>query len=261
MCTIRQKPEKTIHCIVWAKALFEGLYGSKEAATQNIIEDIIEDLEKARLKSDETKNHTEFAQILIDKLFGLEPENLQKTLTERSKMEDCDKDEKESILEFVGKIKPHHFKDFKSNMEVSAEEKKESDQEAQTTVQPLISQIQKFISVITTIHTDRAKQIGSIIFDKDDSHAVEFVTTAANIRADNFSIPMESLFKIKEMAGKIVPAISSSNALGASLQVFEVIKLLSGQDAKLKGIVYQRTNDKVRLNSLSRANEAANPEC
>ena len=29
VCTIRQKPEKTIHCITWAKALFEGLYGEK----------------------------------------------------------------------------------------------------------------------------------------------------------------------------------------------------------------------------------------
>ena len=56
--------------------MFEGLYGSKEAATQNIIEDIIEDLEKSRQKANETKNHTEFAKILIDKLFGLEPENL-----------------------------------------------------------------------------------------------------------------------------------------------------------------------------------------
>jgi ubiquitin-like 1-activating enzyme E1 B len=55
------------------------------------------------------------------------------------------------------------------------------------------------------------------MFDKDDPTLVEFVTAAANIRASNFSIPMESLFKIKEMAGKIVPAISSSNALGASL--------------------------------------------
>lgn len=45
VCTIRQRPEKPIHCIVWAKALFEGLYGPKEAVSQNIIEDIIEDLE------------------------------------------------------------------------------------------------------------------------------------------------------------------------------------------------------------------------
>jgi hypothetical protein len=33
---------------VWAKALFEGLFGPKEAAQQNMLEDIIEDLEKAR---------------------------------------------------------------------------------------------------------------------------------------------------------------------------------------------------------------------
>ena len=64
------------------------------------------------------------------------------------------------------------------------------------------------------------------MFDKDDHLIVEFVTAATNIRASNFSIKMESLFKIKEMAGKIVPAISSSNALAASLQVFEAIKIL-----------------------------------
>lgn len=59
---------------------------------------------------------------MIDKLFGLEPENLKKTLTERSKMEDCDKDEKQSIEEFVGKIKPHFFKAFSQNLEVAPDE-------------------------------------------------------------------------------------------------------------------------------------------
>lgn len=56
-----------------------------------------------------------------------------------------------------------------------------------------------------------------MVFDKDDPLAMDFVTSATNIRAFGFSIQMESLFKIKEMAGKIVPAISSSNALVASL--------------------------------------------
>ena len=64
------------------------------------------------------------------------------------------------------------------------------------------------------------------MFDKDDEDALEFVITASNIRAYNFSIPGETAFKIKEMAGKIVPAISSSNALVASMQVHEAIKLL-----------------------------------
>jgi ubiquitin-like 1-activating enzyme E1 B len=100
-----------------------------------------------------------------------------------------------------------------------------------------------------------------MMFSKDDMMSVEFVSAAANIRANNFGVPMDSLFKVKEMAGKIVPAISSSNALGASLQVTECIKLLAKKTNSLRGIVYQRTNDSVRLNSFSRANDIPNPDC
>jgi hypothetical protein len=42
------------------------------------------------------------------------------------------------------------------------------------------------------------------------------------------------------MAGKIIPAISSSNALVAALQVHESIKILSGKHDQLHGAVYQR---------------------
>lgn len=57
--------------------------------------------------------------------------------------------------------------------------------------------------------------------------SLQFVSAATNLRAATFSIAMESVFKIKEMAGRIVPAISSSNALAASVQVLEAIKLLT----------------------------------
>lgn len=72
---------------------------------------------------------------------------------------------------------------------------------------------------------------------------------------------MDSLFKIKEMAGKIVPAISSSNALAASLQVFEAVKLLARKDQDLRGIVYQRTFEKSRMNSFKRVCDKPNPDC
>lgn len=61
---------------------------------------------------------------------------------------------------------------------------------------------------------------------------MDFVSAATNIRAHNFQIQTETLFKIKEMAGKIVPAISSSNALVAALQVTEAVKLLAGEARK-----------------------------
>lgn len=71
VCTIRQRPEKLIHCIVWAKALFEGVYGSKDGASQ-IFEDIIEELEAARVgKAQET-----FVEILFDRVFDREPQHL-----------------------------------------------------------------------------------------------------------------------------------------------------------------------------------------
>lgn len=31
VCTIRMRPEKPIHCIVWAKMLFEVLFGAQDA--------------------------------------------------------------------------------------------------------------------------------------------------------------------------------------------------------------------------------------
>lgn len=178
-------------------------------------------------------------------------------------MDDCDPEEKASTEEFLGKIFPLFFKDLSMGMEVDQQncEAAPSDQETQTKVHDVNQQVHNFIQAINVLHTQRKLDIGTIMFSKDDHLSVEFVTAAANIRAHNFSVPKESLFKIKEMAGKIVPAISSSNALGASLEVIESIKLLGGRADLLKGIVYQRTNDKVRLNSFARANDDPNPDC
>lgn len=74
MCTIRQKPEKTIHCIVWSKALFEGLYGSKDQ--QNIIEDIVENITMARKEG----NVDHFLGLLFKKIFNDEVATLKESL-------------------------------------------------------------------------------------------------------------------------------------------------------------------------------------
>lgn len=63
-------------------------------------------------------------------------------------------------------------------------------------------------------------------FDKDDQLAVEFVTAAANIRASSFGIPLHSLFETKGIAGNIVHAVATTNAVIAGLIVIEAIKVL-----------------------------------
>ena len=98
------------------------------------------------------------------------------------------------------------------------------------------------------------------MFNKDDEICIEFVSTASNIRAHNFGIALESKFKIKEMAGKIIPAISSSNAMVAALQVHEAIKILGGKYDQLQGSVYQRL-DSQRLQSYKRINDPPNASC
>ena len=107
-------------------------------------------------------------------------------------------------------------------------------------VLPLGDHIYLFVKSILRIHEERKGEIGSLNFNKDDDLCVEFVSAAANIRAHNFSIALESKFKIKEMAGKIIPAISSSNAMVAALQVHESIKILGQRFDQLQGVVYQR---------------------
>lgn len=130
------------------------------------------------------------------------------------------------------------------------------EKEMQTKVHDLAVQVKNFV-----VSIEKLKDHKDVLFTKDDPVAVEFVTAATNIRASNFSIQMATFFKIKEMAGKIVPAISSSNALGASLQVLECIKLLERNYKATKGILYLRASKTERLQSCARLSELPNSVC
>ncbi len=48
-----------------------------------------------------------------------------------------------------------------------------------------------FVKTIVNLYKDREAEIGSLVFNKDDEITIDFVAAAANIRAHNFSIPME----------------------------------------------------------------------
>ena len=63
-------------------------------------------------------------------------------------------------------------------------------------------------------------------FDKDDSHACDFVIAACNLRGACFHMDALTPFKAKEMAGNIIAAIASTNAIIAAMIVLEGIKVL-----------------------------------
>lgn len=65
-------------------------------------------------------------------------------------------------------------------------------------------------------------------FDKDDDVAMEFVVAAANLRSLCYDIPTQSFFEAKGMAGNIIHAIATTNAIISGLIVVEALKLLAG---------------------------------
>ncbi|KAH8096136.1 SUMO activating enzyme [Aureococcus anophagefferens] len=69
-------------------------------------------------------------------------------------------------------------------------------------------------------------RVGSWEFDKDEPDAMRFVAAAANLRSRIFHIAPKSLYEAKGIAGNIIPAIATTNAVVAGLQVAELLKLI-----------------------------------
>lgn len=65
-----------------------------------------------------------------------------------------------------------------------------------------------------------------LVWDKDDKYAMDFVAACANIRSSVFGIPQKSRFEIKSMAGNIIPAIATTNAITAGIVVMHTFKVL-----------------------------------
>lgn len=117
----------------------------------------------------------------------------------------------------------------------------------------------------------------TISFDKDDDDTLDFVTAAANLRSTAYGIPGKSRWEVKgpcaprlshpgrssilhctEMAGNIIPAIATTNAIIAGLIVLQALHLLKKSYNALRNVHVQfRPNLPLSTISLS----APNPKC
>lgn len=99
----------------------------------------------------------------------------------------------------------------------------------------------------------------TIIFDKDDEDTLDFVTATANIRSIIFGIETKSRFDTKQMAGNIIPAIATTNAIVAGLCVLQSFKVLRGDYSSTKEIFLSPFASE-RLMAYEKT-RAPNPDC
>jgi ubiquitin-activating enzyme E1 len=75
-------------------------------------------------------------------------------------------------------------------------------------------------------------QIEAADFEKDDdlNFHISFVTSAANLRCDNYTIQRTDFHSCKVIAGKIIAAIATTTAAVCGLVILELFKLLQEKD-------------------------------
>ncbi|KAL4706205.1 hypothetical protein ACJJTC_018389 [Scirpophaga incertulas] len=262
-CTIRNTPSEPIHCIVWAKHLFNQLFG-EEDPEQDVSPDT-EDPEAAgqaaasALSSQanasgnvERKSTRQWAaetnyepEKLFSKLFG---DDIRYLLT----MEDLWKTRRPPA--------PLTWNNLPGKDDAPAQHSGLPDQR----VWSVHECAQVFASSCKALQADlKGRPEGDhLVWDKDEKSAMDFVTACANIRAHIFNIPTKSRFEIKSMAGNIIPAIATANAIVAGLAVLRAQGILKEEISNCTSVYLRpKVNHRGQLFVPEKTLTPPNPKC
>ncbi|KAG5952240.1 hypothetical protein E4U57_006298 [Claviceps arundinis] len=239
VCTIRSTPSQPIHCIVWGKSyLLNEVFGvsedesafdhSHDAENASEIEDLRR--ESAALKKIRDAVGTdEFPRMLFDKVYHSDIERLRSV---------------EDLWKSRRRPDPLQYE----SLSVQATEAMASKDKILNDDQRIWTLEENFVvfkdsldrlsrRMMELTRTKNPEQPDpAITFDKDDIDTLDFVASSANIRSTMFGIDRKSRFDIKEMAGNIIPAIATTNAIVAGLCVLEAFKVLKGEYGQVKEV-------------------------
>ncbi|CAK8561041.1 unnamed protein product [Lathyrus sativus] len=232
VCTITSTPSKFVHCIVWAKELlFSKLFGDKNqdndlnvrssdaASSSKNVDDIFE--------HNNDEDIAEYGRRIFDHVFGY---NIELALSNEETWKNRNRPKpiysKDVLSDDLAKQNGNldNYNACGDGLSVSA--MSSLGMKNPQDVWSLRENSRILLEALRLFFTKREKEVGNLSFDKDDQLAVEFVTAAANIRAASFGIPLHSLFEAKGIAGNIVHAVATTNAVIAGLIVIEAIKVL-----------------------------------
>ncbi|KAF2637900.1 ubiquitin-activating enzyme E1 3 [Massarina eburnea CBS 473.64] len=260
VCTIRSTPSQPIHCIVWAKAyLFNEIFGTSEDDAPEIdkTEDSGNKEEIGNLAKEATAlkrirgamGSEEFPRLVFEKVFKEDIERLlsmEDMWKARTKPVALDYDSLSGEALGVG----------------SAVAKK--DQAEWTPAENFAVFLDSLRRLSSRVEETKAAQATGnsppvLTFDKDDEDTMDFVAASANLRSLVFHMERKSKFDIKQMAGNIIPAIATTNAMTASLCVLQAFKVMRGELHKAKMVFLAPNGTERRLTAETLS--SPNPDC
>lgn len=246
ICTIRSTPDKPIHCIVWAKSyLFPELFGTSEADSSDVAVtegDNAEEVAKLKEEAEALKKvrslmgQSDFAQAVFDKVFHDDIERLR------------------SMSEMWQSRRPPEslsFRDLAVGIDADLIKRGQALAVQDQATWSLHDNLAVFAYSLDTLSSRNKAGEAVIEFDKDDKDTLDFVASAANLRSHIFGIPLHSEWEIKQMAGNIIPAIATSNALTASLCVLEAFKIMRSLTGAQSGLSRPTANNRLPTNTQS----------
>jgi ubiquitin-like 1-activating enzyme E1 B len=226
ICTIRSTPSMPVHTIVWAKELYKLLFHSKveesmlyedpQGEEPSTYMDSVFHLRKI-VKTNVGKEELKVAVgDLLDKLYIAE---IQKQL---------DMGRYTAAKKTPVTLDPATLKEGLQSPTTT------NNNSSDTSIWSLAQCVGQFLQCLVD-----ASQIfngtsngGSVLeeFDKDDDLAMKFVCASSNLRSAIFGItPLQSLYSAKGIAGNIIPAIATTNAICAGLQILQCFQILQQQ--------------------------------
>ncbi|KAJ5423282.1 Molybdenum cofactor biosynthesis MoeB [Penicillium cf. griseofulvum] len=259
VCTIRSNPSQPIHCIVWAKSfLLPELFGNSEDEAPEVD------------NSENADNTNEIAELRKE---ALDLKELRQSIgTEESYQKVFDKVFRKDIIRLQGmkemwkeveQPEPLDFAQLEEESALISSTISTDDQKVWT----LAENFSVFKDSLNRL-THRLKQLQEnnppdqdspiLTFDKDDVDTLDFVTATANLRAAIFHVGLKSKFDVKQMAGNIIPAIATTNAMTAGLCVLQSLKVFQNNLMHAKMIFLERSGARV-INSDSL--NPPNPDC
>ncbi|VIO97629.1 ThiF family protein, putative [Brugia malayi] len=239
-CTIRNTPSEHIHCTVWAKHLFNQLFGEPDDENE-VSPDLTDDenLHSPIINSDEENGNSALStEQKDDGNSSMHGDNggLLNRINTRKWAAENGYDPKILFRKFfhndinyllsMKNLWKQRRKPFPLDWDnLPNENASSSNSEPNAELWTVLQCRDEFERALSAL-SERVKDGSVLSWDKDDEPAMRFVAACANLRAHVFSIPLKTLFDIKSMAGNIIPAIATTNAIVAGLIVAEALKVV-----------------------------------